>query len=218
MGLLSFKQTYRRNLPHIQPPGATIFITFRLAGSLPREKMQELIDEANRIECQLEQIQDKKARAKNADRENRRLFGMWDALLDAGSTGPQWLANAQVAGQVSESLKYRDGEVYDLDTFCIMSNHVHAIITPLAREDQTYHSLPAIMQSLKGYTARQANKILGREGYFWQHESYDHVVRDPAELNRIRRYVLSNPVKAGLVDEWQEWPWSYCKLPIDSLL
>lgn len=62
---------------------------------------------------------------------------------------------------------------------------------------------------LKGNTAREANRVLGRTGEpFWQKESYDHWVRDPAELERIRRYVEHNPVKAGLVREEGEFPWS----------
>ena len=65
------------------------------------------------------------------------------------------------------------------------------------------------MQSLKGYTARKANHILGRSGAFWHHESYDHCVRNPNEWQRIVSYVLNNPVKAGLVDEWENWRWSY---------
>ncbi|MEW5986568.1 MAG: hypothetical protein AB1791_08050 [Chloroflexota bacterium] len=64
---------------------------------------------------------------------------------------------------------------------------------------------------MKGYTAGQANLLLERTGAFWQHESYDHYVRDAAELERIVAYVVNNPVKAGLVTDWQEWPWAYCK-------
>ena len=67
------------------------------------------------------------------------------------------------------------------------------------------------MQSLKRYTARQANKILGREGAFWQDESYDRMIRDGEEYARIIDYVLENPVKAGLVSKWEEWRWTYCK-------
>ena len=61
------------------------------------------------------------------------------------------------------------------------------------------------MQSLKGYTARKVNHILGRSGTFWQHENYDRCVRNPDELERIISYVLNNPVKVGLVDEWDKW-------------
>jgi putative transposase len=68
------------------------------------------------------------------------------------------------------------------------------------------------MHSLKGYTAYEGNRLLGRKGAFWEHESYDHYVRDEEELERIVAYVLSNPLKAGLVTDWKAWPWSYCRV------
>ncbi len=67
------------------------------------------------------------------------------------------------------------------------------------------------MQSLKRHTARQANIVLDRKGALWQDESYDHVIRDNEEYIRIINYVLENPVKAGLVSKWDEWPWTFCK-------
>ena len=69
---------------------------------------------------------------------------------------------------------------------------------------QFYRSLSSIMRSLNGRTAREANFALGRSGTFWEHENYDHVVRDEAELGRIITYVLGNPVKAGLADRPEE--------------
>lgn len=74
------------------------------------------------------------------------------------------------------------------------------------------------MQSFKRYTARQANLFLQREGPFWQAESYDHVVRHSAELERVIHYILNNPVKAGLVKQWQDWPWSWRKADCQSAL
>jgi REP element-mobilizing transposase RayT len=71
------------------------------------------------------------------------------------------------------------------------------------------------MHSLKRRTATESNRVLQRRGQFWHRESYDHIVRDEKELNRIRNYVLNNPVKAGLVERWQDWPWTYCKLYSD---
>lgn len=68
-----------------------------------------------------------------------------------------------------------------------------------------------ILRLLKGSTARECNKILNRTGAFWQHESYDHVIRSEDELNRIIEYVLNNPVRAKLVDNTHDWKWSYCK-------
>ena len=66
-----------------------------------------------------------------------------------------------------------------------------------------------ILRLIKGATAREANKILNRRGAFWQHESYDRVVRDEKELNRIIWYTINNPVKAGLVKNAEDWKWSY---------
>ena len=63
--------------------------------------------------------------------------------------------------------------------------------------------------SIKNYSARQANAILGRTGQpFWQDESYDHWVRSPEELEKIVRYIEKNPVAAGLVDRVEDWRWS----------
>ena len=66
-----------------------------------------------------------------------------------------------------------------------------------------------ILRLIKGATARKANKILNRTGSFWQHESYDRVVRNEKELNRIIWYTINNPVKAGLVKNAEDWKWSY---------
>ncbi|MXV84431.1 hypothetical protein F4Z98_13805 [Candidatus Poribacteria bacterium] len=151
--------------------------------------------------------------------------------MDGAESGPVWLKDDRIAKEIAESLHYRDGKVYCLDAYCIMSNHVHVVFTPLARqpsrtdivnsEENTaqtrnlcYNTLSVIMQSLKGYTARKANQLLGRSGAFWQPESYDHIVRDASEWQRIITYVLNNPVKAGLVDTWKKWRWSYCRCSI----
>ncbi|MBU2583853.1 MAG: hypothetical protein KKH32_00820, partial [Bacteroidetes bacterium] len=71
-----------------------------------------------------------------------------------------------------------------------------------------------ILRKLKGSTANKCNKLLNRSGAFWQHESYDHVVRDIKELQRIVKYVLNNPVKAGLCEKWEDWKYSYCNFEL----
>jgi len=185
MSTLEYQLFYRRHLPHIQPPGATLFITFRLAGSISTEVLQRLLTEAERGETVLARIPDPQERARRAYLEQRRLFGKWDTALDTAQSGPFLLCDPRIAELVTESLHHRDGQVYDLDAFCIMPNHVHMVYTPLPKADGTYHALSAIMHSLKRYTARQANLSLGREGSFWQRENYDHVVRDEAEWRRL---------------------------------
>lgn len=198
-------------MPHWQPPGATLFVTFRLAGSVPQTVLALLQEKKEQEERALLPITDTQEREQQAYANERRAFGRWDAALDAATNGPYWLADPAIAAVVVEALHYRDGKVYDLLAFCVMSTHVHLVCTPLEYAEGEYHALDKIMQSLKRHTARQANLILQREGTFWQEENYDHFARDAQELERIIRYVLNNPVKAGLVEEWQDWPWSYCK-------
>jgi len=103
-----------------------------------------------------------------------------------------------------QSLRYT-GEVlkhYVLHAFVVMPNHVHLLITPAV-------PLPRLTKSLKGFTVRRANALLGTMGIaFWQDESYDHVVRDRREFERIRLYIENNPVRAALVHDASEYRWS----------
>ena len=125
---------------------------------------------------------------------------------------------------VRENLYHHDGTKYHLHAYCVMPNHVHVLFTPILQpgklnpglNDDTEvgeradarSPLSAVMHSLKSYTANRANEILARPGQFWQHESYDHWVRDANELNRIVRYIVANPVRAGLTARAVDWYWS----------
>jgi len=141
----------------------------------------------------------------------RREFAMMEKWLDRATVGPTWLGDQRVAKIVYDALLYRDGKQYRLDVFSIMPNHVHVVFKPKMIADEP-RSLSSIMHSLKLYTAREANKVLQRSGAFWEHESFDHYIRNEAEWKRIVKYVLENPVKAGLVRTWQDWPWNYIRV------
>ncbi|HUR98190.1 MAG TPA: hypothetical protein VMZ26_09025 [Pyrinomonadaceae bacterium] len=212
-----YKQFSRRKLPHIHSPGSTIFTTFRLAGSIPKNVLSQWVAEKS--------LRDKAmiSTPEPTIEFQRRWFGRFEEILDRAASGPRWLADSKIAQIVADSLRYRDGRVYDLAAYCIMSTHVHAVFTPFlntasltevknshpVRFESSEPTLSAIMQSLKGYTAYQANKLLKRTGAFWEVESYDHEIKNEEEFGRVTRYVLNNPVKAGLVKDWTEWPWSY---------
>jgi REP element-mobilizing transposase RayT len=91
---------------------------------------------------------------------------------------------------------------FRLAAFAIMANHVHVLLTP-------FSALSEITRRVKGTSARQANLILGRTGApFWQDESFDHWVRNHGEWQKIRAYIENNPVRAGLVERPEDWPWS----------
>ena len=96
---------------------------------------------------------------------------------------------------------------YTLHAFVVMPNHVHVLVSPRI-------PLPQLTKALKGYTAKRANEILALTGNpFWQEESYDHLVRNAGEGERIRSYIEQNPVRAGLVREASQYRWSSAGWP-----
>jgi len=208
---LGYKSFYRRNLPHIQPLNTALFLTFRLAGSLPIEVLGRMADERRLLE---KALRNDPVESQSRFRDlSRRHFAMLESWLDKTVVGPTWLADDRVAGVVVEALHHRDGKKYRLDSYSVMPNHVHSVFAP---ETQTNapESLSSIMHSLKRNTAKRANQILSRSGSFWEHESFDHYIRNRTEWKRVIQYVLQNPVKAGLVKTWEEWPWNYLREPL----
>jgi REP element-mobilizing transposase RayT len=126
-----------------------------------------------------------------------------DRLLDTARSGPFYLRQPGIAQIVEQALF--DGQDkfqrYLLHAYAIMPNHVHMLVessVPMARW----------LGSLKSYTANVANERLGLKGPFWQDESYDHLVRNDDEFDRIQRYIENNPVSAGLVHVPEEFSWS----------
>ena len=125
-----------------------------------------------------------------------------DHALDGG-LGSCWLKEPQIAQMVEEAFLHFDGERYHLLAWCVMPNHVHIVIEP-----NEAHGLGAIVQAWKSFTAKQANRLLGRRGPFWHKDYFDRYVRDEEHLNRTVDYVENNPVKAGLARSITDWPWS----------
>jgi REP element-mobilizing transposase RayT len=227
-----YKQYHRRKLPHIHSPGATLFVTFRLAGSIPQAVLRQWKAEKIWLDEEMQRIDKEATQTSRQEVINhqarlldfhRRWFKKFEDVLHQAECGPHWLQEERLAQMVADSLHYRDGKVYRLDAYCIMSNHAHAVFMPFLNErglrekpgsaPLLYESdeppLDVIMHSLKSYTAQEANKLLNRTGSFWETESYDHEVRNDTEYHRIVRYVLNNPVKAKLVKNWREWRWSW---------
>ncbi|GAB3987009.1 hypothetical protein GCM10028807_05650 [Spirosoma daeguense] len=140
--------------------------------------------------------------------QQKRYFARFDTFLDNPQNGPYWLTEPSVADIIKEALRFRDQTEFDLAAYCLMSNHIHFVID-MRMKGTPDRPLYRILQSFKRHTARKANNVLSRMGEFWHPESYDHIVRDNAELRRIIWYILQNPVKARQVENWQDWPHSY---------
>jgi REP element-mobilizing transposase RayT len=192
----------RGALPHLKRAGAAYFVTFRLAETLIRDVLPQLKREREAII--------EAASAQNRPltwQEQQELFNWYaqrvDKHLDAGH-GDCWLKRLDIARLTAGALRFFEGKRYTLHAWTIMPNHVHVVVRP-----EPPHTLSDIMKSWKGYTAVQANRLLGREGSpFWQTESYDHCCRDEADRARCCVYTSMNPVNAGLCARPEDWPWS----------
>ncbi len=121
------KPYYRKDLPHYQPPNDTIFfITTRLDGSLPKDKIEELkIAREKEIGTIKQSTVSSEEKLKHVDKAHRRFFGKYDELLDSLSTGNHWLKITSVADMIADSLHYFDGKQYELIGYTVMSNHIH---------------------------------------------------------------------------------------------
>jgi REP element-mobilizing transposase RayT len=125
-----------------------------------------------------------------------------DAALDSGY-GRRDLARSSVAALVQTALLAFDGERYVLIAWCVMPNHVHVLLAI-----KLGLTLDRIVHSWKSYTAKEANRVLGRVGRFWAPEYFDRFMRDDEHLARTAAYIEGNPVKAGLCESVGDWQFS----------
>ncbi len=195
---------YKRNLPHWRKEGAIYFVTFRLADSIPASVLQKWMEERRAWLTShglIGEIPDSEWESRYLDipedirqkferEEMRKYFVELDKCH-----GKCFLKNKECTTILRNALLFFNEQRLLCGDFVIMPNHVHWIVTPL----QNYE-LENIMQSVKSYSARCINKSLGRHGRLWQKESFDHIVRNPPQLERIRNYIEQNPHKAKIPD------------------
>jgi len=181
----------RGYLPHFDQPGFLQGITFRLCDSMPAE-----------LRAEWEHLLQIKQPARMRARVQK--------YLDAGR-GSCFLADPRIGSLVQDALLYFDDERYRLLAWVVMPNHVHVLIEVLPG-----HPLSDTLFSWKSYTARMSNRLLGREGDFWHVDYFDRYVRDERQLEQAVLYIHNNPVKAGLVQRAEDWPWSSARY-VDAL-
>lgn len=177
----------RGYLPHLEVPDSTQFLTRRLEDAIPPGAWAEVLADTEGLP-ERERRQERMRRA--------------DRLLDEGR-GSAALREWRVARAVQETLWYCHGRRYRLRAYVVMPNHVHAALTLLPGE-----TLSTVTRTIKSYSAREANRMLGRSGRFWQVEVFDRVIRSPEHLARTVEYVEWNPVKARLVDDPRHYAFS----------
>ena len=155
-------ELYRRRLPHVDAPARPVFPTWRLYDSLPVHR----VFPADAM-------------------SSGEAFAAMDRLLDETLAGAFYLRQPVVADMVVEAIHYNCEVLkhYLLHALVVMPNHVHLLCTPSVE-------LQKLTRSLKGITGKRANALLGLTGKpFWQEESYDRLVRNGAEFERILNYI-----------------------------
>jgi len=191
----------QRRLPHWYQLGATYFITFRTADSLPADVIKQWLDE--RFDWLRKHGMDPTANEdwqirlhglpKPLQREfHSRFTSAFHRYLDAGY-GECLLKQPALGELVAECLRHFDGVRYHMGDFVVMPNHVHLLVCLRGETKLTNQCY-----SWKKYTATQINKTLGRHGHFWQGESFDHLVRSPEQFAYFQNYIAENPEKARL--------------------
>jgi REP element-mobilizing transposase RayT len=201
---------HSRNLPHIHAGNTPIFITYRLNFTLPQKVMEQykqLTEEwSQELECLSQEEKDIKLKEKG-----HRFFDWFDRIIARSPDVPRLLHKDGIRQIIEESFKRFDGLRYTLLGYCIMPNHVHVLIYPLVQDDGNIFPIPHIVYTWKKYTAAAINKVLGKKGSLWQKESYDSLVRDENGLVQVLEYIVNNPVKAQLVEDWQDWKGTYVR-------
>ena len=172
---------HRGYLPHLDAGATVQFVTFRLADSLPRDVYEACVDAA---------------------RDRIELHQRLEAMIDAGR-GACLLRDASNAAIVRTALEHFDGERYRLIAWVIMPNHVHALV-----EQVEGWRLGDVVRAWKTYTAKAVNVQRGGAGSVWAKDYFDRFIRDEAHFQNTVRYIEENPVKARLVAQPHDWPFS----------
>jgi REP element-mobilizing transposase RayT len=200
----------RGYLPHWDHPQMIQSLTFRLSDSMPQAVLvtwkQELGIRSKSLgapaSLPAKLTSKEQSTVTHAGAPSIELRRKIEEYLDAGH-GACWLRHPQIGSLVESALLHFDQERYRLLAWCVMPNHVHALI-----ETMESWPLAQVLHSWKSFTANQANQLLQRRGEFWQREYLDRYVRNSEHYVKVVAYIEENPVKAGLAKTRIDWPWS----------
>ncbi|MCF7849317.1 MAG: transposase [Kiritimatiellales bacterium] len=177
-----------RRLPHWNQDSRIYFVTFRLADSIAQEKLNHWKEELDTWRAN----QPEPGSAETLNEQSLRYHEMQEEWLDKGH-GSCLLQQPEVSGIVEQTLLHFDGDRYRLGDYVVMPNHVHLIVEPI-----NSYSLPQIMKSWKGFSAREINKLKETKGSVWMDESFDHIIRREFFFHKFGDYIQENPAKAHL--------------------
>lgn len=181
-------------------------LTYHLRGSLLPEDLGKLDTD---FDDQLKRISIFNPLRHQRKRELEESFFLrYDELLDTGRQGPTFLADPVIQRYLIDSwLHLQRLRLVSLLAVCIMPNHVHVILSHYYAEGQ--RSLDPILRRHKRFTGKQINERLDRKGRrVWAQRQFDWKLRGKM-LESAMLYLVGNPVRAGLVPSWRDWPGIY---------
>jgi REP element-mobilizing transposase RayT len=191
------REQWRHRLPHWEVQEQLHFITIRCANSLPRVARARIAE----LHAALHGINPNSPQFLLLQRQ---YFLTCEKFLDH-TEGFQPFLSEKVCQIVIEAWnQWPAGCGWQVPHYVIMPNHVHFLMEPSRAAPE---SLRTILRHFKGHTARLSNKLLGRTGAFWQADWFDRWMRNKAEVTKVVKYIQNNPVKAGLLQQWQDYRW-----------
>jgi REP element-mobilizing transposase RayT len=193
---------WRGHLPHWEVVDGRYFITIHLRGAIPDQGQQRIRE----ISASLQKLN--RADDDGRLKVQRRIFGEMEAWLDR-AVSVDHFRDPRVARIVEEAIEFRMGRDWRVFEYVVMPNHVHlflelvACAVPSTDEPQ----LKKVLHQFKRWTGHEAARMLSLDGErFWQEEWFDHWSRSDEEDERICAYIRRNPEKAGLVQDYRDWP------------
>jgi putative transposase len=115
-----------------------------------------------------------------------------------------FFSDAAMSSCLLESIQFvrHSGAAFVL-AYAIMPDHLHLLMVPRGNS-----SVSDVMKSVKGYTAKGVNRLMGRSGPIWQQSFYDRIIRGEQQLSLTIEYIHRNPLVAGLVTNTEAYAFS----------
>lgn len=212
------KERYiRNNQPHIQPVGGTFSVTLLAHDAVPVAKVKE-------IRRQRDESLSKFVVSGSADEGvqraecHQRYFEALEQLLDDRANQCHLFRDKRVAEIIMEYIRKLDRQYFYLEALCVMSNHIHVLMdlsvqVPSdwdgASELSAYVPLSDVVGRIKGGISYQFHKLVGDRRPLWGKGYYDRCIRSKEHFHSEQNYIVNNPVKAGLVSNWKDYPYTY---------
>lgn len=210
------KEHYKHILPHYQQPGQAYFVTWSLKDAVPPKALKRYTQKQEELKNQIElyksnNVEKIKAIENEIQLVRKKYIEAFNYLLDGAKKPKIDLSKAKNIQILKEAISFWVGKKLTNFAYCIMPNHVHWVFQLFEKEENgnTVY-LQDIMHSVKRFSSNEINKQVNRTGPLWQKESFDTTIRNETHLYYALEYTLNNPVAAGYVNDWRDWPgaWS----------